>query len=192
MTIPANKTAKSIEDWKNSNSGHPSDLVDGEIYLQAAPSKEHSAIQGDLRALLQPLRAKKADGGAFEQGKWFFATEIGVIYGQNACTHDLAGWKSERLPIFDQESHIRISPDWVCEIVSTSWRMDTVIKREILERNRVPFYWLISPSEKAVTVLVLEQERYRVFGSFSGEGVEMVHMPPFETLGMKLGDLFNF
>jgi len=188
-------TTKKLEDWLNLQDSERGDLIDGRIYLQSAPSKEHSFIQSDLRAVLQPLRTKSKHPDTTDS--WRFATEVGVIYptdckGEQACTHDLAGWKSSRMKSLDSGTHIRLRPDWVCEIVSSNWQNDTIKKRALLERNHVPYYWLISPQNKNISVLILDEKgNYSIDKEYSSV-MGLVRIEPFQEIEIDLGSVFDY
>lgn len=196
MPIPSTNK-HTLDEWLNIPSDQRSDLIDGKIYMQAAPSKEHSLIQGDLRAALQPLRSKKSTGSNDVDG-WRFATEVGVIYpsdtrGDQACTHDLAGWKSSRFSSNQENcTHIKIRPDWVCEIVSSNWQNDTIKKRSLLERNHVPFYWLISPQQKTISVLILDTNGVYSIDKEYSEPMGKVSIEPFEEIEIDLALVFDY
>lgn len=189
--IPDNKVYQ-LHDWQQLPDNQKADLIDGKIYLQSAPSKEHSLIQGDLRSVLHPLRANKLDDGSFEKNKWIFATEVGVIYDDCACTHDLAGWKSERLQTIGDKTHINIIPDWVCEIVSTNWKSDTIIKRNLLEKQKVPYYWIITPHDYSIIVLELTKEGFYQQWGIVDINNQNLMIPPFYSLELRPKDIFNY
>lgn len=181
-----------VNDWKNMPEDQKADLIDGHIYLQAAAKKEHSSIQGQLRGIIHPLQAKMENEN-FELNKWHFATEVGVIYQQNALTHYLAGWKTDRLKAFNSEPYFDLSPDWVCEITSTNWRMDTIFKRDILQTNLVPYYWIIGPTEKTLTILVLDNNNnYVTYCNLQKNDSFNFPLVPFENITIDLSMIFNY
>lgn len=187
-----------LENWMNDQGPNANDLIRGKIYQQAAPSPYHSAVQGDLRAILSTLRAKKTKDGSFEKGAWFFATEVGVLYDEkNACTHDLAGWKTDRFSYLPSKGPISVYPDWVCEITSTNWINDTIYKKEILEKAKVPYYWIISPCEKILIVMILDEKESKLVLSktynLKDLETQLINekIPPFE-LAISLHDIFNY
>lgn len=70
------------------------ELIGGEIVRRPMARFSRGAAQGNLRAELHPTR-----GGAGSGSGWWFATEISVAYEAHECpSHDLAGWRRERLP----------------------------------------------------------------------------------------------
>lgn len=192
LTAETVSIPSSLNDWKNMPNDQKTDLINGRVYFQAAPKKEHSTIQGQLRGIIHPLQAKMGADG-YEQNKWHFATEVGVIYGQNALTHDIAGWKTKRLRQLNNEPYFDLTPDWVCEITSTNWRMDTITKRDILQLNKVPYYWIIGPADKTLTILCLnENNHYVTYCDIQKKDTITMPLLPFENLEIDLSMIFNF
>ncbi len=69
------------------------ELINGEIVKRPMPRFEHGAIQLEIGGELKRLRRIDGPGG------WWFATEVSVCYNEyHTPTHDIAGWRKERLP----------------------------------------------------------------------------------------------
>jgi hypothetical protein len=69
------------------------ELIDGEIVQRPMARIEHSFVQSNTVAELDSLRRTAGPGG------WWIASEVGVHYSAHQCpTHNLAGWRKERLP----------------------------------------------------------------------------------------------
>ena len=63
---------------------------------------------------------------------------------------DIAGWRKERVPN-RPTGIIDTAPDWVCEIVSPGHkRKDTLDLFLLLQRHRVPYYWIIWPEDRVL------------------------------------------
>ena len=109
------------------------ELIDGEIVRRPMARAEHGFAQGNTVAELDSFRRTAGPGG------WWIASEISVHYEAHQCpSHDLAGWRKERLP--ERPSGvIEVIPDWVCEIVSPGHeRKDTLTLLLLLQRHGVP------------------------------------------------------
>ncbi len=53
------------------------------------------------------------------------------------------------------------APDWIIEVLSPyTAGHDQILKRELYERHGVREYWLIHPTDRVVTVYLLESGRY--------------------------------
>lgn len=164
---------------------HPDErveLIDGEIVRRPMARGEHGMAQGNTREILGPLQHRDGPGG------WWIATEISVAYEPHECpTHDLAGWRRERLPR-PPDGIIDPPPDWVCEIVSPGHeRKDTLVLPLLLTRHRVPFYWLIWPEERVLVAHALTDGDWRTLTALKGEG--RARIPPFEAIELGLDAL---
>ena len=155
------------------------ELIDGEIVRRPMARAEHGLVQSNVIGELQPLRRATGPGG------WWIATEISVLYEVHQCpSHDLAGWRRERLP--ERPSGVvELAPDWVCEIVSPGHeRKDTLTLFLLLQRQRVPFYWLIWPEDRTLVAYGLDGDHYRVIATLSEPA--RVRVPPFEEIEIDL------
>jgi Uma2 family endonuclease len=88
------------------------------------------------------------------------------------------------------KDHIYGVPDLLVEILSSSNRKhDTVRKRRLYARNRVPEYWIVDPEEQTVEFLELVEGglSYRQHGWF-GPG-DVVRSATFE-LALPIDELF--
>jgi Uma2 family endonuclease len=96
-------------------------------------------------------------------------------------SHDLAGWRRERLPD-PPDGVIDLPPDWVCEIVSPGHeKKDTVTIPLLLQRHRVPWFWLIWPEARALIAHALEGDGYRAIATLNAAEHRRVRVPPFDA-----------
>ena len=80
---------------------------------------------------------------------------------------------------------IDLRPDWVCEIVSPGHeRKDTLTLFLLLQRHRVPYYWLIWPEERVLIAHALDGAGYRVVAAVSDQ--PRARIPPFEEVELDL------
>ncbi|MBV5274666.1 MAG: Uma2 family endonuclease [Lamprocystis purpurea] len=159
------------------------ELIGGEIVRRPMARFAHAAAQGNLRGELHPLVRGAGPGGG-----WWFATEVSVAYEVHDCpSHDLAGWRRERLPRLP-DGVIELPPDWVCEIVSPGHETkDTRYLPLLLKRHRVPFYWLIWPEERTLVAYALDDGDWRVIATLKDQ--DRARIPPFEAIELDLADL---
>jgi hypothetical protein len=69
------------------------ELIDGEIVRRPMARFERGLVQGNTRTELGTFTRQSGPGG------WWIATEVSVTYERHQCpTHDIAGWRKERLP----------------------------------------------------------------------------------------------
>ena len=155
------------------------ELIDGEIVRRPMARAEHGAVQGSVREELGPFNRSAGPGG------WWILTEVSVAYEVHQCPcHDLAGWRKERMPERPR-GVIELTPDWVCEIVSPGHeRKDTLTLFLLLQRHRVPFYWLIWPEDRTLIAHQLDGDHYRVIATISAPS--QARIAPFDTVALDL------
>jgi Uma2 family endonuclease len=160
------------------------ELIDGEIVRRPMPRPSHGRAQGNTREELGPFNRRAGPDG------WWILTEASVAYEPHQCpTHDLAGWRKSRLPALPG-GPIDLPPDWVCEIVSPGHeRKDTQQIPLLIQRHRVPYYWLIWPEEGKLVAHRLDGGRYRVVVTLDHR--RPARVPPFEEIELDLGYILN-
>ncbi len=162
------------------------ELIAGEIVRRPMARFAHGRAQGRTARALGPFDA----GGGPLLGGWWLATEVSVAYEVHECpSHDLAGWRRERLPRLP-DGVIDLPPDWVCEIVSPGHEQkDTRALPLLLKRHRVPFYWLIWPEEQTLVAHALEDGDWRVIATLKDQASGGI--PPFDAVELDLADLLG-
>ena len=155
------------------------ELISGEIVQRPMARFQHGMVQGNSRAELNALTRTSGPGG------WWIATEVSVAYESHECpSHDLAGWRKERLPGMPS-GIMDLAPDWVCEIVSPGHeRKDTLKLPLLLQRHKVPYYWLIWPEDHTLIAHALEDGHYKVIATLKDE--TRARVPPFEAIELDL------
>jgi Uma2 family endonuclease len=64
----------------------------------------------------------------------------------------------------------------------------------LLQRSKVPYYWVISPEDKTLIAYRLADDKYQVSFSveYSGEqSIDKARIPPFEEIEMDLKYVFG-
>ncbi len=156
------------------------ELIGGEIVRRPMTRARHGRAQRRISRDLGPFDDGPTPGG------WWILTEIGVAYEAHECpSHDLAGWRRERLPRLP-DGPVELPPDWVCEIVSPGHeKKDTLTIPLLLRRHRVPYYWTIWPEDETLVAHVLEGGEWRVAATL--RGTDRGRLPPFEAVELDLG-----
>ena len=159
------------------------ELIGGEIVRRPMARFAHARAQGCTCRQLGPF-----DGGT-EPGGWWIMTEVSVAYEAHECpSHDLAGWRRERLPRLP-DGVIELPPDWVCEIVSPGHEQkDTRYLPLLLRRHRVPFYWLIWPEARTLVAHALEAGEWRVIATLKAGASAQSPAPFGDQAGERTGD----
>jgi len=179
---------KTIEDLLGS-ADERVELVNGEIVKRPMARSEHALIQSGISD--EVVVFKKRDG----LGGWWIMPEISVSYEESQCpTHDLAGWRKERVAT-RPKGIMTVIPDWVCEITSPGHeRKDLFHNFILLQRNQVPYYWVISPEDKTLIAYQLVDTNYHVTFSVEyivGGDLVKARIPPFEEVDIDLSYVFG-
>jgi len=176
--------------WQDGDQDERLELHGGQVVPKEAARYEHSDAQGGLAAALRaPFQRPPGRGGP---GGWWIATEAEVAYPGWTFQHDLAGWKRDRLPVKPSGRPIRDVPDWVCEILSTNRRHDTVTKFEVLGRAGVRHYWLVDVDARELVVHRLEPAGWLRVGAWvATEPGLRAHVEPFDAVEIEIAVLFG-
>jgi Uma2 family endonuclease len=130
------------------------ELIDGEIYVAAAPGEPHLWVVKRLVALLLPFEFECRLGWVF-----IAPSEVHLPSG-DVVEPDLFFVRRERASI-RRGTHVGGAPDVVFEVSSPSTKhVDTGRKRVLYERFGVSEYWMADPIEREWTALVLRNARY--------------------------------
>lgn len=152
MPLPQEKIY-TTEDIYNLPEGTRAELIDGQIYYMAPPSRKHQSIAGKLFAAISHYIESKdgicepyiAPFAVFlnENNKNYVEPDISVICDKNklndrGCTG---------------------APDWIIEIVSpSSRRMDYYIKLFKYRAAGVREYWIVDPDKNRIMVYNFDNE----------------------------------
>lgn len=167
--------------------GRGHEIIDG-VLVEKQSSAEHGVAQSRIGRLLGPF--DRRPGGRFPGG-WWFATEALVDFGPDQQLRpDVAGWRRERMPERPTGSVVTAIPDWICEIVSPSNASnDTVKKKRVYHRHRVPHYWLLDPTRETLGVLRWSPDGFiEILNAMRGE---KVRAEPFDAVEIAVGVFFG-
>lgn len=161
------------------------ELIDGELYTSPRPAPPHATASSVLGMDI---------GGPFHRGRggpggWIIIDEPELHLGANVLVPDVGGWRRERMPEQPRTAYDELQPDWACEVLSPSTaRLDRVRKVPIYARARVPYVWLVTPTEQTLEVLQLDGESYRLIATHGGD--ELVRAEPFSAVELELAALW--
>ncbi|MBE9136238.1 Uma2 family endonuclease [Nodosilinea sp. LEGE 07088] len=131
-----------------------SEYIDGQIIQKPMPQGKHSAIQGELVAVINTTLKSKRSARAFP--------ELRCTFGGRSTVPDVAVVVWSRIPR-DQNGEVAntfpIAPDWTIEILSPE-QSQTKVTKNILHclRHGTQMGWLIDPDEQTVFVYRPKQE----------------------------------
>jgi len=168
----------------------PFEVLSGELVRKADPSAEHGDAQAGLAAIIRPPFHRRP-GGPGGPGGWWILTEVDVELAINDVVRpDLAGWRRDRAPKRPTGRPVRIRPDWICEVLSSSnAKTDLVDKLALYRRAEVPHYWIVDPHTETLTVHRLLPDGYLIALRAGREAT--VHAEPFEAIELRVGTLFG-
>lgn len=141
------------KDYYNLPEDVRAELIDGQIYYQAAPSRIHQTISGELyTAINNYIKSKKGTCRVFaapfavelfRDGKTIVEPDISVICDRDKLT----------------DKGCSGAPDWIIEIISPgNPGHDFIYKLNLYARAGVREYWIVDPRCEMVFVYYLEQE----------------------------------
>jgi Uma2 family endonuclease len=162
------------------------EVLAGEIVVQPSPTPIHQSTIGEIYAELR---------GPFQRGRggpggWWLIQDVDVEFGpHDICRPDISGWRVERVPAFPADRPVRHRPDWLCEGLSPRTALrDQGDKRAIYQRAGVPWYWLVDPLNRTLSVLRLVADGYVVDRVAGDQG--LVALPPFDAVAIDLSSVF--
>lgn len=145
-------TYKDLEQFPDD--GNRYEIVDGELYVAAAPAKPHQRLS--RRLLLVIVAAVDAA----QAGEVFYAP-VDVRFSESSQVQpDILSIRRERAGIY-RGNTVNEPPDPVVEILSPSNpAYDEQVKRRLYERMGVPELLLADPDTPSIRLFVLREGRY--------------------------------
>lgn len=133
------------------------ELIDGQIYYQAAPSRIHQEILSELHvAIHQYIKSKSGSCKVYpapfavklwEEKRTIVEPDISVICDRNKLT----------------ERGCTGAPDWIIEIISPgNSSHDYIRKLNLYADAGVREYWIVNPINNTVLVYYLEESKFEV------------------------------
>ena len=146
------------------------ELIDGKIYLMAAPTWWHQEISGNLHVLFREFLKGKTC-------KVFYAP---LDVRLNADTLDDTVVQPDIVIVCDHEildkSGIKGVPEMVVEILSPSTsKYDRTTKFNAYLKAGILEYWIIDPEAESLAVNILKDNNY-ITHAYTGDETVPVHM----------------
>lgn len=146
------------DDIYNLPDGQRAELIDGELYLMAAPGMTHQRLVMEISFRIRDyIGRKRGDCEVFpspfavflnSDSETYLEPDISVICDKNKLT-DLG---------------CSGAPDWMIEIVSpASKRMDYYIKLFKYRTAGVREYWIVDPMKRQITVYNFEHDTFEQY-----------------------------
>jgi len=191
MSLPERKGVYTYEDYLNWPDEQRIELIDGQIYLLAPPSRIHQKISGEIYTQFSNYLKDK---------------DCEVYYAPFGVRLPSANEKSDKEITTVVEPDIVVvcdksklddegckgAPDLIVEITSPSTaRIDKVEKFNLYEKHGVKEYWIVEPEIKLVTVFLLQENgRYGRPEVYTEE--DKIKVSIFEDIVIDLKDVFNY
>ena len=146
------------EDYYNSPEDVRAELIDGQFYDIASPSRIHQEILGFLfLGISSYIRSKNGDCKVYpapfavklfeDDNKTIVEPDISIICDPKKLT----------------DRGCTGAPDWIIEIVSPSTAShDYIRKLKLYADAGVKEYWIVDPDKKSVYVYHLEEDKFEV------------------------------
>lgn len=164
------------------------EVIEGVPRTRPRPAPPHAVAQMALGHELAGPYQKRRGGGP---GGWVFMVEPELHLGGDIVVPDIAGWRTDRMTSMPEGAFVTLAPDWVCEILSPSTAfLDRGPKRRIYAEAGVPHLWLFDPLARLLEAFALAAGQWLLLTTI--EPGQEVRVPPFDTVGFALDDLFPF
>lgn len=136
-----------IEDIYALSEGERAELIDGQIYYMAPPSRTHQKISGNLlRVIGNYIEENHGECEIYAAPFAVFLNEDGINYVEPDISVVCDTSKLD-------EKGCHGAPDWIIEILSPgSKHMDCFIKLFKYRTAGVKEYWIVNPAKKLVMV----------------------------------------
>ncbi len=146
--------------------GKRHEIIDGEHYVNAAPSVKHQRV---VMRILVPLANFVNDG---QLGEVFVSPFDTVLSEVDVVQPDVLYISNERLPLLN-DANLRGTPDLVVEVLSPSNRVhDEKVKKQRYDVFGVAEYWIADP----------EQEWLRIYRRRESGLATVAELRPGDTL----------
>jgi Uma2 family endonuclease len=158
------------------------EILDGDLFVVAAPNTKHQRISLKLAAaLLKYVEDTRA-------GEILQAPYDVVLSEENVVQPDILFVRKARRGIIG-EKNIQGAPDLVIEIVSTGTRnRDLELKSKIYGQFGVREYWIVDPETDTVEVRVWSEQGYASAGVYGKS--DRLSSPQLPELNLLLAEMF--
>ena len=158
------------------------ELLNGELVMSPSPTEIHQYILGQLYLRL----------GAFiygrNLGKVYFSPFDVVLSDADVVQPDLLFVSNERSEIITPDN-IQGAPDLVVEILSPATaERDRTLKLDLYAQHGVQEYWIVDPDARTIMLLVRNESRYQVVGTYGEE--QTLHSPTLAGFSIALQEIF--
>jgi Uma2 family endonuclease len=153
MPLQKEKERYTYEDWLSWDEDFRAELIDGDVYMMAPPSRRHQAVIMEIsRQLANFLKDKPCK---------VFPAPFGVRLSEYEDTV----FEPDIVVVCDKskldDKGCNGAPDLIVEILSpSSARMDKLLKYNKYQQSGVREYWIVDPDTTSVQAAILDNGRY--------------------------------
>ena len=186
MSDPAPKRRATYQDVLDAPEHRVAEILNGELYLSPRPGGPAtgvgSAIAGELYG---PF-----DRGHGGPGGWVILFEPELHIAEHVIVPDLAGWRTERLPMLPEGASFTVVPDWVCEVLSPSTqRLDRIEKMPVYAAMGVQHLWLVHPTARVLEVFRLHEGNWLQIALH--KDLVRARIEPFDAIELDLAAIWS-
>jgi Uma2 family endonuclease len=158
------------------------EILDGDLYVVAAPNTKHQRISKKLEMIL--IRHVEDKG----LGEVFDAPYDVILSQENVAQPDILVVRKARSRIVG-ELNVQGAPDLIVEILSPGTRnKDLEVKKKIYARFGVQEYWIVDPDASTIEVFRWGEAGYTATGVYGRDS--RFCSPLLPQLDLKLSEIF--
>lgn len=154
MGSPAEKARCTLADHFTWDEDERIEIIDGEAFMMATPSRIHQKISGELfRQLANYLEGKKCEAYAAPFGVRLFEQDGDRPEDVDTVVKPDISVVCDRSKL--DEHGCKGAPDMIVEILSpSSLRHDRLVKLNLYQRAGIREYWIVDPENRSVMVFL--------------------------------------
>lgn len=144
--------------------GTLAELINGNLYMSPAPTKQHQQVLRNIFVRLHSLVTKKELGEAY-----FAPLDVFFDENENAVQPDIIFIANSNLAILEGADAIHGVPDLLIEVLSKgNASHDQSLKKALYEKFGVKEYWIVDPVTKEAIGFTLKNQIYNECGRYTG------------------------
>jgi Uma2 family endonuclease len=182
MVVSQTAPKLTYQDYLSTSDDERYELLDGELVMIAAPNEDHQIASVELVSRMHSFVKEK------DLGRVFHAPFDVVLSDTDVVQPDLIFVSKEREQV-RTPANIQGAPDLIVEILSpSSATRDWRDKRELYARHGVREYWVVDPSNKIVSIMLLQDGVLEIKGAYVAG--DTVASSTLEGFSVALDDIF--
>ena len=182
MVVSQTVPRLTYQDYLSTSDDERYELLDGQLVMVPAPNMDHQDIVTNLGTALSVFVKEQ------ELGRLYFAPTDVVLSDTDVVQPDLIFVSKEREQV-RTPANIQGAPDLIVEILSpSSATRDWRDKRELYARHGVREYWVVDPSNKIVSIMLLQDGVLEIKGAYVAG--DRVASSTLEGFSVALDDIF--